>query len=366
VSIDTRGGLTEEQAATRLAEHGPNVVPGPRTPRLMTRVAQQLRDPLIAVLLIAAALTIGTGDYTDAIIIGVVVVVNTTVGVAQELRADRAIAALSALTAPAARVRRDNTSAVVAAVDLVPGDVILLGEGDIVPADAVVVEAARLTVDESALTGESVAVTKDAATPDRPADDLSAGTVVVRGRAEAVVTATGADSATGRIAALMTAPPTLTPLQRRLIGLGRVIAVVGAALCVVVLAIGLANGRSVEIMVVTAISLLVAAVPESLPAVVTLALALGARRMAATASATAPSAASAKVAPWTSCRTNTRPTATTAMIASRVESASSWRSRGVGPGSAAASSSATLPISVRMPVSVTTSSARPLVTVVLR
>ena len=280
MTTQTRGGLSSAQAAARLAHYGANIVPGPRQPRVVARVAQQLRDPLILVLLIAALLTIVTGDYSDTVIIAVVVLVNTTVGVGQELRADRAIAALSAMTAPVARVRRDDAITVVAATDVVPGDVVLLGEGDIVPADARLVEATALTIDESALTGESVAVTKEGANAQRPADMVYAGTVVVRGRAEAEVTATGADSATGRIAALMSVAPTLTPLQRRLVGLGRVLAVVGALLCLVVLAIGLANGRSVELMVVTAISLLVAAVPESLPAVVTLALALGARRMA--------------------------------------------------------------------------------------
>ena len=281
MTTQTRVGLSSAQAAARLARYGANTVPGPRQPGVLARVAQQLRDPLILVLLIAAALTIVTGDYSDAVIIAVVVVVNTTVGVGQELRADKAIAALSAMTAPVARVRRDDAITVVATTDVVPGDVVLLGEGDIVPADARLVEATALTIDESALTGESVAVTKEGATAQRPADVVYAGTVVVRGRAEAEVTATGADSATGRIAALMSVAPTLTPLQRRLVGLGRVLAAAGALLCLVVLAIGLANGRSVELMVVTAISLLVAAVPESLPAVVTLALALGARRMAA-------------------------------------------------------------------------------------
>jgi Ca2+-transporting ATPase len=285
----SRRGLASTEAAARLAAHGSNVVPGPRRVRLPTRILRQMRDPLIVVLLIAALLTVITGDYPDTAIIALVVVVNTVVGALQEVRADRAIAALTAMTTPTVRVRRDGVVTEIPAPGLVPGDVLLLGEGDVVPADAQVLDAAGLLVDESALTGESIAVTKDVtkdvAQDTAPAggqgDGLWAGTVVVHGRAEAMVTATGADSATGRIAALMAAPATLTPLQQRLVGLGRVIAAVGAVLCLLVLAIGLANGRPVELMVVTAISLLVAAVPESLPAVVTLALALGARRMAA-------------------------------------------------------------------------------------
>jgi Ca2+-transporting ATPase len=278
-----RGGLTAEDAAERLASSGPNVVSVARRVRLPWRILQQLRDPLIAVLLVAAALTVVTGDHADAIIIVLVVVVNTVVGVVQEVRADSAIAALGALTAPTARVIRSGTSQVVPACDVVPGDLVELGEGDIVPADAVLVEAAAVLVDESALTGESVPVDKTVAQePTEPAAGvLQAGTVVVRGRAVARVTDTGARSAMGRIAALMDTRPGLTPLQRRLVGLGRWLAGLAVALCLVVMALGLLQGQPVELMVVTAVSLVVAAVPESLPAVVTLALALGARRMAA-------------------------------------------------------------------------------------
>jgi P-type Ca2+ transporter type 2C len=161
----------------------------------------------------------------------------------------------------------------------VTGDVLVLAEGDIVPADARVTEAAALLVDESALTGESVPV--DKATGTGSGGAVSSGTVVVRGRGQAIVTATGTASAMGRVAALMTARSALTPLQRRMIGVGRALAVAAVALCAIVLAIGLARGQGIELMVITAISLVVAAVPESLPAVVTLALALGARRMTA-------------------------------------------------------------------------------------
>lgn len=277
-------GLSSAEAARRLVTQGPNTLPAARRVRLWRRVLMQLRDPLVAVLLVAAALTIGTGDWTDAGVILLVIVVNTSVGVTQEVKADQAISSLGALTAPHARVVRDGEQQQVASADVVVGDLLVLGEGEIVPADAVLTEAAALLVDESALTGESVPVDKSAAVPGRAADDegsmLSAGTVVARGRGLAVATATGADSAMGRIAALLTAGPALTPLQRRLVGVGRALAAVAVLLCAVVMALGLARGQSVELMVVTAISLVVAAVPESLPAVVTLALALGARRMA--------------------------------------------------------------------------------------
>ncbi|MEV6210210.1 cation-translocating P-type ATPase [Kitasatospora sp. NPDC051914] len=270
-------GLTHEQAERLLTEHGPNEVTPPPGPSLWSRVAAQLRDPLILVLLAATVLTLATGDHADAIVIGLVVVVNTAVGVTQEIRADNAVAALSALCAPVARVLRDGAEREVPAAGVVPGDVVLLEEGDIVPADARLVEASALLLDESMLTGESVPVEKDAA----DAAVLSAGTVVLRGRAVAAVTATGADSALGRIAASLHPGARRTPLQRRLAGLGRVLAAVTVALCAVVFLLGLLRGLGFEAMAVTAISLAVAAVPESLPAVVTLALALGARRMAA-------------------------------------------------------------------------------------
>ncbi|MFZ0158409.1 MAG: HAD-IC family P-type ATPase, partial [Kineosporiaceae bacterium] len=271
-------GLTSQEAAARLTKYGPNEVVAHRRLHPIRRVIEQLKDPLILVLLAAAALTVVTGDHADAVIIAVVVVANTVVGVVQEIRAEGAIAALSAMTAPTARVVRDGRSQAISATGLVPGDLIELGEGDVVPADAELVEAAALLIDEAALTGESVPVGKEVTGADGA---LQAGTVVVRGRAVGQVSATGADSAMGRIAALMDTRPTPTPLQRRLAGLGRRIAALTAALCLVVLAQGLAAGQPLELMVITAVSLAVAAVPESLPAVVTLALALGARRMAA-------------------------------------------------------------------------------------
>jgi P-type Ca2+ transporter type 2C len=269
------GGLSSAEAAARLARYGPNELPRARRTPLWQMVAGQLRDPLVIVLLAAAVLTLATGDWTDAGVILLVIVVNTIAGVTQEVKAGQAIAALSDLTAPDARVLRDGKQRTVPATEVVAGDLLVLSEGDIVPADAEVVDAAALLVDESALTGESVPADKAAGRA------VSAGTTVVRGRGHAVVTATGAASAMGRIAALMGEPQGLTPLQRRLAGVGRVLALAAVVLSAIVLVIGLSRGQGAELMVVTAISLVVAAVPESLPAVVTLALALGARRMSA-------------------------------------------------------------------------------------
>ncbi|NJP50189.1 cation-transporting P-type ATPase [Streptomyces sp. SBST2-5] len=272
-------GLTSAEAAHRLRVHGPNEIPSRPPVPVWRRVLQQLRDPLILVLLVAAALTIATGDLSDAAVILLVITVNTVVGVVQEVRAEQAVRALSAMSAPEARVMRDGAARSVPAAEVVPGDLVLLAEGDIVPADGRVVDAARLLTDESSLTGESVPVEKTSGA-DGPRGTVSAGTVVVRGRGRMEVTATGAAGALGRIAALMGTGPGLTPLQRRLVRFGRVLAAAVVVLCAVVLALGLVRGQPVELMIVAAISLAVAAVPESLPAVVTLSLALGARRMA--------------------------------------------------------------------------------------
>src|SRR5512132_3192652 len=282
VDHDVQAGLSSGEAAARLLRQGPNAVAPPRGTPWWRRVILQLRDPLMLVLLAAGVLTTATGDLTDAAVILLVVVVNTSVGVVQEARADQAVAALRELTAPVARVVRDGQERQLPAAEVVPSDVLVLAEGDVVPADAELLEAAALLVDEAALTGESVPVDKTAAgVGEGSGGVVSAGTVVVRGRGRAVVTATGAASAMGQIATLLDTTAVLTPLQRRLVGLGRVLAGVAVGLCAVVLALGLLRGQPLELMVVTAISLVVAAVPESLPAVVTLSLALGARRMAA-------------------------------------------------------------------------------------
>ncbi|MEU1602895.1 cation-translocating P-type ATPase [Micromonospora matsumotoense] len=268
-------GLTTTEAAARLRTDGPNSVAAPTRRRLPGRVLRQLTDPLVALLLAAATVTTLLGDWPDTAVIVLVVAVNTIIGVVQEVRADRAIAALDQLSAPTARVVRDGRDVVLPAADLVRDDLVRVEAGDVVPADLRLVEASRFQVDESALTGESVPVGRD------DGEEVRAGTVVTTGRATGTVLRTGAASALGRISALVAGTrPAPTPLQRRLSGLGRILALVVVALSGLVFAIGVAGGRPVVEMAVTAVSLVVAAVPESLPAVVTLALALGARRMA--------------------------------------------------------------------------------------
>ena len=270
-------GLSTGQAAARLAADGPNEVAAPPPRRLLGRIGRQLADPLVALLIVAAVVTAILGDLPDTAVIVLVVTINTVIGVAQEVRAARAIAALDQLAAPTARVVRDGADHVVPAAQLVRGDLVRLEAGDIVPADLELAEAQRAGFDESALTGESMPVHRTAG------QESSAGTVLTTGRAAGLVIRTGPHSSLGRISALVAGTrPGPTPLQRRIAGLGRILGLTAVAVSGVVFAFGLLAGEPVIRMAITAVSLVVAAVPESLPAVVTLALALGARRMART------------------------------------------------------------------------------------
>jgi Ca2+-transporting ATPase len=272
-----QGGLSSAEAATRLAACGPNVVSAPPRRRLAGRVGHQLADPLVALLLAAAVVTTALGDLPDTAVIALVVVVNTVIGVVQEVRADAAIAALDDLAAPTARVVRDRRDRIVPAADLVHGDLVRLEAGDIVPADLELTVAERTGFDESALTGESVPVHRETGEP------AAAGTVLAAGRASGIVMRTGAASTLGRITELVNrTKPGPTPLQRRIVGLGRALGAAAVAVSAVVFALGVLAGQPIARMAITAVSLVVAAVPESLPAVLTLALALGARRMART------------------------------------------------------------------------------------
>jgi Ca2+-transporting ATPase len=270
-------GLTSAEAAARLDADGPNAVAVVKPRRLAGRIGQQLADPLVALLIAAAVVTTVLGDLPDTAIIVLVVAVNTVIGVAQEVRADAAIAALDDLAAPTARVVRDGHDSIVPAASLVRGDLVRLEAGDVVPADLQLTVAERAAFDESSVTGESAPVQR------APGEQAGSGTVLTTGRAAGIVTRTGAASSLGRIADLVArTKPGPTPLQRRIAELGRALGIAAVAVSAVVFALGVLAGQPVVRMAITAVSLVVAAVPESLPAVVTLALALGARRMART------------------------------------------------------------------------------------
>jgi Ca2+-transporting ATPase len=268
-------GLTSEAAAGLLVSVGPNRLPEPPRRSVAHRVGEQLRDPMILLLLGAAALTTYLHDWPNTTIIVAVVVFNTSVGVVQQMRAERSMAALRRLVAPVTHVVRDGVVVPLPAEDVVPGDLVTVAAGDVLPADGTLLEAHDLQVDESRVTGESLPVPKDRS------DEVTGGTLVTHGHASLTVTRTGDQSGIGRIAALLaTATARRTPLQRRLTRLSRTLVIVVGVLTAVVVVSGLIQGRPVAEMVVVGLSLAVAAVPESLPAVVTVALAMGAHRMA--------------------------------------------------------------------------------------
>jgi Ca2+-transporting ATPase len=242
---------------------------------------------MIVILIVAAVVSGLLGDYEDSIAIAVIVVLNAALGFGQEYRAERAMAALKQLSAPIVKVRREGRVREISTKELVPGDVVLLEAGNLVPADGRLLEAANLRVQESALTGESEPVEKETAAlegeeiplGDR-VDMVYSSTVVTRGRGQYVVTETGMATELGNIAAMIqAASPEQTPLQRRLNQVGKVLALAALAIVSVVFVLGLLRGEDLELMFLTAVSLAVAAVPEGLPAVVTIALALGAQRM---------------------------------------------------------------------------------------
>ena len=268
-------GLDSTEAARRLAEHGPNLPP--RAPRrgLVGHVTAQLRDPMI--LLLGGAFVVLTvlGDLADGLIVIAVIVVNTALGTVQEVRAETALDALDQLSAPQTTVIRDGEPSRISGAEVVPGDLLLLAAGDVVPADGLVLEAAGLEVDESTMTGESVPVLHVRG------EGLAAGTVVTRGRATAVTSRTGAESSLGVIASAIARGRTQqTPLQRRLARLSVQLVAVTVLLAGLVLALSLVRGEDPVHAIEIAVSLAVAAIPESLPAVVAVALALGAHRMA--------------------------------------------------------------------------------------
>lgn len=268
-------GLEADEAARRLEVDGPNVVPRAAPRGLGQRVSTQLRDPMIVLLGAAFVIVLALGDVLDAMIIAVVVVANTAIGVVQERRAENAINALDRLAAPHARVVRGGMLTEVDAAAVVTGDVVRLDAGDVVPADLVLGESVTLEVDEASMTGESLPVSRVAG------EEVLSGTVVTRGRAFGTVVRVGAHSGLGRIAALVASSGVrATPLQQRLSRLSRTLVLLVVALSGLVLVLGVAQGRSLEASVVLAVSLAVAAIPESLPAVVSVALALGAYRMA--------------------------------------------------------------------------------------
>ncbi|MET0657461.1 MAG: cation-translocating P-type ATPase, partial [Steroidobacteraceae bacterium] len=282
-------GLNVAEVAQRRARYGPNVLDEAPGRSKLAMLAAQFADFMVLILIAAAIVSGVIGDLTDTAIIIAIVVLNATLGFFQEAQAERALAALKAMAAPSATVMREGTQHTIQAADLVPGDVVILDAGRIVPADLRLVEVAGLRVNESALTGESVPVDKTTGEIDRPELAIAdrnniahKGSVVTYGRALGIVIATGMRTEFGRIATLLTHARTAqTPLQRRLDAFGRRLAFVILCICAIVFATGLLRDEPALPMLLVALSLAVAAIPEALPAVVSIALALGARKMMA-------------------------------------------------------------------------------------
>lgn len=283
----SRAGLSSSEVPVRRERFGANTLPEARQRSLGRMLLDQFSDFMILVLIAAAVISGIVGEPSDTVAIVVIVLLNAVIGFVQEWRAERAMAALRKMAAPLARVRRDDNVLDVPASEVVPGDVVLLEAGNVVPADLRLIEAAQLRISEAALTGESHAVDKHAealSTQALPIGDRAnmawKGTLVANGRASAVVVATGRDTELGRIADLLAdAQETKTPLQQRLARFGARLAWSVLAICAIVLAAGLARGEPPALMFLTAVSLAVAAIPEALPAVVAISLALGAAKM---------------------------------------------------------------------------------------
>jgi len=296
---DCERGLSTREADRRYQENGSNQLQEPAKKSMLISFLEQLNNPLIYVLMIADVISIGLKEYSDAIIIGVVVLLNSLVGMVQEGKARKALEALKKMTSPEAVVIRDGKKSKIPAGNLVCGDLVCLEAGDMVPADLRLTESSRLQIEESALTGESLPTDKEAdfwiknendrVTRGKFPGEIPLGdrrnmaymsTMVTSGRARGLVTATGMHTEIGEIASLIgEAKEEPTPLQKRLGELGGVLSVLSLGLCIALFAVAVIQKRNLFDMLLVAISLAVAAVPEGLPAVVTICLALSVTRM---------------------------------------------------------------------------------------
>lgn len=284
---DQERGLSGNEAGKRLQSYGRNELTEEKRKTKAEQLLEQLNDPLICVLLIAAAISFLLHEISDAAIIITVVIVNSVIGVIQEGKAQKALDALKKMTSPKAIVKRDGKQMEIPAAELVPGDLVCLDAGRQIPADLRLVSSSNLKIEESALTGESLPIEKDAsflAAKELPIGDRRnmafMSTVVTYGRGEGIVTATGMQTEIGKIASFISkAPKEFTPLQKRLSDLGKILSIVSVLLCAALFVIAVLQKRNIIEMLITAISLAVAAVPEGLPAIVTIVLALSVSKM---------------------------------------------------------------------------------------
>lgn len=282
-------GLTEAEVKARQEKYGPNVLESKKHTTLLQKFIAQFKDLMIVILMVAALVAMLAGEVSDALIIFLVVILNAVFGVFQEAKAENAIDALQEMTTPYSRVKRNGVVMQVKSDEIVPGDIVLLEAGDIVPADMRILESSSLKIEEAALTGESVPVDKESSVlteKEPPLGEQSnlcfMNTSVTYGTAEAVVFATGMQTQVGHIATMLDeVDNSVTPLQKNITHLSKVLTVLILIIAVVIFVFGVVTGReSVLDMLLTAISLAVAAIPEGLPAIVTITLALGTQTMA--------------------------------------------------------------------------------------
>ncbi len=290
LKVTAESGLTDSEVKKRLEQYGPNELKSAEKESLFMRFLNQMKDPMIIVLLVAAVLSFvssGFTDWVDSVIILLIVIVNAVISISQEDNAEKALEALRKMSAPLAKVIRNGAVTRVETNLLVPGDIIVLEAGDLVPADARILECANLKADEAAMTGESVPVSKtaldslpeDTALGDRKNMVISS-TVITNGRATCVVTSTGMETEVGQIAGmLMNEDDSETPLQKKMGEISKVLSVICLGVCVVMFFVGLFHQRPILEIFMSAVALAVAAIPEGLAAVVTIVLALGVQRM---------------------------------------------------------------------------------------
>ena len=286
LATDIASGLSDDEVAARLERHGRNVLPEEKKRSLAGMFLSQFKDFLILILVAAAIISFALGEVTDAIAIAAILLLNAVLGASQEKRASQALEALKRMSVPECEVLRGGAPARVSSEAIVPGDVVVLRDGDFVPADLRLTEAHSLRLDEASLTGESEPVTKstapvaaDAALADR-LSMVYAGTTVTYGRGAGLCVATGTEREIGRIAQLLEQKGTTeTPLQRRLAGFGKLLGGLTLGICAVIFVLAAVRGEPLLEAFMVAVSLAVAAIPEGLPAIVTVVLALGVHRM---------------------------------------------------------------------------------------
>lgn len=284
----TEEGLTDEEAQKRLKQYGYNELTQKKQKSIFTMLKEQLTDVMVLILIAAALISIFLGEYTEAIVIGIIVLFDAVIGIIQEKKASDAINALKNMSSPTARVLREFEESIISTKELVPGDIVFIEDGNIVPADIRLIESSNLKVEEASLTGESVPSEKDA--DDKVSENALladrtnmayASSIVSYGNGIGVVVATGMNTEVGKIAGMLDSGNELeTPLKQKLNAVGKRLSVVGIIVCILIFIIGLTYGKPLVPLLMTAISLAISIIPEGLPATATIVMALGVQRMA--------------------------------------------------------------------------------------